>query len=60
MGKIENRSLLPSPELVAEELREAVSEIGALSAGGGKGGTTSCDVDGEVLDAVFSRFCVGK
>ena len=52
--------LLPSPELVAEELREAVSEIGALSAGGGRGGTTSCDIDGEVLDAVFSRFCVGK
>lgn len=59
-GGGEGENLLPSPELVAEELREAVSEIGALSAGGGRGGTTGCDVDGEVLDAVFSRFCVGK
>ena len=40
-----------SPELVAIEIKEALNVLGEIS------GTTASD---EILDQIFSRFCVGK
>lgn len=40
-----------SPELIAIEIKEALSVLGEIS------GTTVSD---EILDQIFSRFCVGK
>ncbi len=37
--------------LIAEDLREAAEEIGSLS---------SSETSGEILDEIFSRFCIGK
>jgi len=48
-GGLENTK--PEAELLAEELRQAMDCIGLLT-----GGITSADV----LNAVFSRFCIGK
>ena len=39
------------PDLVAMELREALSAVGEI---------TSPVPDEELLDRIFSRFCVGK